>query len=88
MKRHSRIPIVALVTFALLLAVVGGQATPVHPQPLSHSVEAQTAGGMSCASVGGLAAGLALGALSPCSFVCALGAWYAVGAGWLGGCWN
>jgi hypothetical protein len=34
----------------------------------------------------GLAAGLALGALSPCSIICAGGAWYALTAGGLFAC--
>ena len=52
------------------------------PAPAPIVAEAQVVGGISdgCAATLGVAAGLAIGALSPCSIICAVGAWY-VGIG-------
>ena len=50
------------------------------PAPIA--AEARIVGGVSdgCAAALGVATGLAIGALSPCSIICAVGAWY-VGIG-------
>lgn len=88
MRRQNRKFSVLLAAVIISMAALSTHQGASAPAQLTPVAEARVEGGMSCASVGGLAAGLAIGALSPCSVICALGAWYAVGAGWLGGCWN
>lgn len=71
---------------------VGMSLTLVSAKPHSRLVTAPTAiaaesnvvGGSddACAATMGVATGLAIGALSPCSIICAAGAWYvAMGVG-------
>jgi hypothetical protein len=74
--------LVAALTLGMSLSLVSAKPRPATPVPATAAVEVATVGGQpdSCYAVWGVAAGLALGALSPCSIICAAGAWY-VGIG-------
>lgn len=79
MKKSSK-SIVLLFVLVLGLSVSAVSATPAAiSQPMTAQAEAQAVGG-SCGGAVGLGVGLALGALSPCSIVCAVGAWYSLAA--------
>ncbi|HEV2719785.1 MAG TPA: hypothetical protein VG323_07175 [Thermoanaerobaculia bacterium] len=76
MKKSTTLIVAVVVALALSLSVVSAAV----PQPASHAIpaatEAKLRGGLSCDAALGLGAGLAIGALTPCSIVCAVGAWY------------
>jgi len=86
MKRMFNLKSIVLAT----ALTVGMSLSLVSAKPHSKTIpapiaaEATAVGGMSdaCAATMGVATGLAIGALSPCSIICAAGAWYvAMGVG-------
>ena len=84
----KQMALVAALTLGMSLSLVSAKPRPATPVPATAAVEVATVGGQpdSCWATMGLAAGLALGALSPCSIICAGGAWYALTAGGLFAC--
>ena len=76
MKKSTSLVVAILVALALSISAVSAAI----PQPASHAITpaaaAKIRGGISCDAALGLGAGLAIGALTPCSIVCAVGAWY------------
>jgi hypothetical protein len=76
MKKKSTLVVAVVVALALSLSIVSAAV----PQPASHALttatEANVRGGLSCDAAIGIGASLAIGALTPCSIVCAVGAWY------------
>jgi hypothetical protein len=80
MKTMKQKATIGLLTLALALTVFSARPTINKTQPLTAGAEAQAVGGSHCSAALGIAAGLAIAALSPCSIVCAVGAWY-VGVG-------
>lgn len=84
----KKIVVVSALTLGMSLSLVSAKPRPVTPVQATAAVEIATVGGQpdSCYAVFGVAAGLAIGALSPCSIICAAGAWYAVTAGGLFAC--
>ena len=79
MNKKSK-SIVALFLLVVVFAVssLSADQTAIS-QPLPADAEAQNVGG-SCGGAVGLGVGLAVGALSPCSIICAVGAWYSIAA--------
>jgi len=75
-KKSTHVVLAVVVALALSISAVSAAV----PQPASHVMTPATAatvrGGLSCDAAIGLGAGLAIGALTPCSIVCAVGAWY------------
>lgn len=74
-------------TMAFILVLCFGVSlisapTVVTPHPLTAAAEVQVTGGISdgCAKAIGAAVGMGIGTLTACSIICAVGAWYAVGA--------
>ena len=86
MKRQNRVFSVLLAAVIISMAALSAYPGAGPPGTLMPAAEAQVTGGMSCATGAGIAVGLALGAFSPCSFVCALLDWDTAGALWLAGC--
>ncbi|HEV8486993.1 MAG TPA: hypothetical protein VGV87_25840 [Blastocatellia bacterium] len=85
MKLRSNVKQMIMVfalTLGMSLSLVSAKPRQVTPVPATATVEVATVGGAddSCYAALGVAAGLAIGALSPCSIICAVGAWY-VGIG-------
>jgi hypothetical protein len=68
----------AVVAVVLALSITTLSASPAVSQPLSTAAQSQVQGGVSCDYALGLTAGLAIGALTPCSIICAVGAWYSL----------
>src|SRR5687767_14216498 len=84
MPNLKKMMLESALTLGMSLSLVSAkpsQVTPVAAQ-VSASVEVMTVGGTDdrCYASLGLATGLAIAALTPCSILCAVGAWY-VGAG-------
>lgn len=70
-----------LLCLGLILTLLSVPAGPVvNAHSLAAASEMQVTGGDECAFLAGVASGLALSALTPCSIICAVGAWYVVGA--------
>ena len=84
MSNLKKMMLVSALTLGMSLSLVSAKPRQVTPVPVqvSAAVEVTTVGGASdkCYASLGLAAGLAVAALTPCSILCAVGAWY-VGAG-------
>lgn len=83
MSNLKSMVLVAALTLGMSLSLVSAKPHSRQvPAPAPVSAEAKIVGGMSdaCAATLGVAAGLAIGALSPCSIICLVGAWY-VGIG-------
>lgn len=76
MKSRNRIT-VYLLALALALSIVSAQANVHSSGSLSPDAEQQTFGA-GCATRLGITIGLAAGAFSACSVVCAVGAWYSL----------
>jgi len=78
----------AIAACLLLLTVVSSQAGAAgSPSLLTAASEAAVQGGqLDCSTVLGLSAGMAIGMLSPCSILCATGAFYALAAAGFMGC--
>ena len=86
MSNLKKMVLVSVLTLGVSLSVVGAKPRKVTPLPATAAVEVKTVGGDGCDAAAGVAVGLAVGALSPCSIVCAVAAWYTVGGMWLAGC--
>jgi hypothetical protein len=78
-KRSKIVFIVTALILALSITTLSAQS-PATSQPLATAAQAQVEGGLSCGGALGLGAGLAVGALTPCSIICAVGAWYSLAA--------
>ena len=79
MKRSKVMILMVAIVVALSVTALSASA-PAVSQPLAAAAQANVQGGLSCDGALGLGAGLALGALTPCSIVCAVGAWYSLAA--------
>ena len=85
MKRMFNLKSIVLataLTVGMSLSLVSARPhSNMVPAPTPIAAETKVVGGDdACAAALGVAAGLAIGALSPCSILCAVGAWY-VGIG-------
>ena len=77
MKRKTK-SLLLLLAVVLVLSVGALSANTTSPTvPLASHAEMAAVGG-SCGGALGVAAGLAVASLSPCSAICAAGAWYAL----------
>ena len=76
MPLHKKTISVCLILLAFCVSCLSATPSPTAAGPLSQIHEEQTVGGSACASAWGLGAGLAVAALSPCSVLCAVFAWY------------
>ena len=83
MKKRSK-AVVFLVAICLLLSItaLSAQTSAAPAGPMSVAAERAAQGGDPCLKAIGVAAGVALGTLSPCSFFCALVAGEATAAIW------
>lgn len=80
MKTLKRKTALCLLGAGLALSGLSARPAAYKVQPLARSTEVQAVGGSRCTAALGIGAGLALAALSPCSILCAVGAWY-IGVG-------
>jgi hypothetical protein len=71
---------VMLVLAVIVVTVVSARTAGVEPQRLSALAQQAVVGGDACGRALGVTLGLAVGALSPCSIICAVGAFYALAA--------
>jgi len=76
MKTINKKMLLCVLILVFSLSFVSAMPNAAKAQPLALAAEAQAVGGDACARAWGLGAALALGALSPCSILCAVGAWY------------
>lgn len=79
MSNVKKMLLVFALTLGMSLSLVSAKPHQVTPVQATAVVEVQTVGGESggCDAALGLGAGLAVAAvLSPCSILCAVGAWY------------
>ena len=77
MKTINKKMLVCVLVLAFTVSLLSAMPNPVAAQPLAQAAEAQAVGGgIACGHAAGLEVALALGALSPCSILCAVGAWY------------
>ena len=80
MSNMKKMLLVFALTLGMSLSLVSAKPRQANSQPVQATavVEVQTVGGNGdgCGAALGVAAGLAIGALSPCSIICAVGAWY------------
>ena len=76
MKVLNRKMIVCVLVIAFSLSVLSAMPVSRSSQPLLRTVESQLVGGDHCSEAWGLGIGLAVAALSPCSILCAVFAWY------------
>ena len=86
-KRH--VPQIAMFVAVVGLSLVSAfpAAAAASPALLSATSEAAVQGGkLTCDVMLGIAAGLGISIFSPCSIVCATGAWYALVAAGIMGC--
>jgi len=87
-KSKSWLMLFAVAACLLLLTAVGSQAGAAgSPSLLTAASEAAVQGGrISCDRMVGLTVGLAIGALSPCSILCAVASFYSLAAMGFMGC--
>jgi len=77
MRTINKKVLLCVLVLAFSLSLLSAMPNAVQAQPLSPVTETQAVGGGDgCGRAVGLGAALALGALSPCSILCAVGAWY------------
>ena len=76
MKVFSKKMRAGVLVIALSLSLLSAMPPAESNHPLTVTTEAQTVGGDACSQAWGLGIGLAAAALSPCSVVCAVFAWY------------
>jgi len=91
MKLRSNLKKMLLVfalTLGMSLSLVSAKPRQITPVQATPAVEVKTVGGSAdgCDAAFGLAAGLAVGALSPCSILCLGGAWYVFWGAAFAGC--
>jgi hypothetical protein len=72
--------------FAFSICLVSAQPEAMQNNALVPSFELTARGGMDCDAGYGLIVGLAISAATPCSILCAAGAWYVLGYMALAGC--
>lgn len=85
MRTKKAVWLAALLVVVAITALSATQTVP-STHPLGLTAEAQVQGGLSCDAMAGVTVGLAIGALSPCSILCAVGAWYSLAAMGFAGC--
>ncbi len=78
MKKRSYLLLAVLAAIAVSVSAVSAFVPPAGSHALVASVQTQLSGGVSCDGALGLTGALALGALTPCSIMCAVGAWYSL----------
>jgi len=76
MKTLKQKTALGLLCAGLALSALSARPTDYKTQPLARTAEVQAVGGSRCTAALGIGAGLAIAALSPCSILCAVGAWY------------
>lgn len=76
MKSTNKRILLCVLVLVFSLSLVSAMPNSVNAQPLAPAAEARAVGGDACAKAWGLGAALAVGALTPCSIICAVGAWY------------
>jgi hypothetical protein len=90
MSNMKKLMFVFALTVGMSLSLVSATPRQVTAVQATAAVEVQTVGGMEdgdgCSAAFGVAAGLAVGALSPCSIVCLGGAWYVFWGAAFAGC--
>ena len=72
--------------FAFAICLLSAQPGAIQANALAPSSELAARGGMDCDAGYGLIVGLAISAATPCSILCAAGAWYVLGYMALAGC--
>ncbi len=78
MKKRSYLLLGVVAVLAISVSAFSAVVPSAGSHELAATTQAQLFGGLSCHSALGLGAGLALGALTPCSILCAVGAWYSI----------
>jgi len=76
MKVINKKLLLCVLVLVFSVSFVSAMPSAVNPQPLAQAAEAHAIGGDACSRAVGLGVGLAVGALSPCSIICAVAAWY------------
>ena len=90
MSKVKKMLLVFALTLGMSLSLVSAKPRHANSQPVqaTAAVEVKTVGGSvdGCDAAFGVAAGLAVGALSPCSILCLGGAWYVFWGAAFAGC--
>lgn len=78
MKKRPYLLLAIVAVIAISVSAVSAVVPSAGSHELAATTQAQLSGGLSCDGALGVGAALALGALTPCSIICAVGAWYSL----------